>query len=102
MPIKVVQELFRADRAQLFRNKTFDLNLIQLNRKSHLAAEDDQLASHIHARQIVARVGLSKALPVCLSHNLGKGICPIKGVKNIRESTGKHTFDLKDLVAGFE
>src|SRR5262249_47255155 len=41
MSIKFVHELFRAGIAQLLRDEAFDLNLIQLNRESHLACEND-------------------------------------------------------------
>jgi hypothetical protein len=45
-------------------------------RQAHLAREDDELARDVHARQVVARIGLGVALLLGLAHDRGERLVP--------------------------
>src|SRR5262252_4155573 len=100
--IKLIKKLFGTGRAQIFGNQAIDLHLIELNRQSHLPRQDDQFPGDVDTREILARVGLSKALGMGLAHDLGKSAGAVERVKDIRECAGEYSFYADDPIAGFE
>ena len=63
------KELVAATTRQRGRHQTLDLHIGHLQPQTHLAPEDDQLARHIHAGQVVTRIGLGVATVLGIPHD---------------------------------
>ena len=65
-------------------------------------AQDHGLARDVHARQVVARVGLGIAARLRLAHDLGERALAVEHIEQIRERAGENAADAADLVAGLD
>jgi hypothetical protein len=76
------------------------VDVAQLERQTHLAREDDHLARDVHARQVIARIGLGIAERSCLLDERREWATSVEAVEQKRQRTRQNSFDLGDLIAG--
>src|ERR1700728_3743631 len=95
-------ELRDRSAGKLGRHETLHLHVAQLEVQADLAAENDELARHIRARQVVARVRLGVAALARLADDLREAAAAVVHVEQIGERAGEDSLDTPDLVAGGE
>ena len=92
-----LQELldFAADQAG--RNQALHFDVIELQLQPNLAAEDDELARHVHARQIVARIGLGVTFGLRFAHDGRERNAAVVDIEQIRQRAREDAFDADDV-----
>ncbi len=90
------------DRAarQLRRYQAFHFHVLELQRQAHLAPQDDELACHVHARQVIARIRLGKAALARVLHDLGEAHPAVVDVEQVGERAGEDALDAGDVITG--
>ena len=82
------------------RDQAFHLHVLHLELQAHLAAEDDDLAHEVRARQVVARIRLGVTLGLGVLHDVGERRLAVVDVEQIGQRAGEDALDARDLVAG--
>ena len=82
-------------RGEAGRHQALHLHVTELERQAHLAAEDDELARHVHAREVVARIRLGEAALPRLAHDAGEAGAAVEDVEQVGERAGEDALDAR-------
>ena len=97
---QAVQEIVDGALLEPGGNQALDLHVFHLELQAHLAAEDDDLAHEVGARQVVARIRLGVALRLGVLDDLRERRLAVVDVEQIGQRAGENALDARDLVAG--
>jgi hypothetical protein len=78
---KTVEKLLCGTTGEAFRHQAFQFNILQLQAKADLAAQNNQFAGDVRAREIVARIRLCVASVPGLSDDRRKRLLAIPHVE---------------------
>ena len=71
----------------------------RLQRQPHFSGQNQRLACDIGAREVIARVGLRVAPPICVGHHSREWQVTSEGVEDVRQRAGKDSLHANHAVA---
>ncbi len=95
-------EVIHAALAQQCRHQAFHLHLLQAERVAGLARQDHQLAGHVHAGQVIARIRLGVAHRPRLRDQRREWLAAIEAVEQPGQRAGKDAFNRQHFVTGID
>jgi hypothetical protein len=88
--------------AQGLGHQALHAHILERQRHAGFAAQDHQLARHVHAGQVVARIGLGVAQRMRLAHQVGERRAAVELVEQPGQGAGEDAVDRDQFVAGIQ
>ncbi len=99
MPGQTNEEfLQRGSFPAIFRHKIFHPNVTDLQRYSCFARENERFARHVHAVEVIARIGLGIALLFGFHDNLTKSFALGEAAEYKIQRTTQHGLDPDNFI----
>ncbi len=80
-------------------HQALDFDVGELQLEAQLTAQDDELAGDVHAREVIARIGLRVAPLARIADDVGERRAAIIDVEEIGERSREDPLDAGDLVS---
>ena len=84
---------------QRSRDQAVDRHIVELQLRSRLTRQDQQLAGDVLASQILARIGLCVTHPASFENQRAEWRRAVEGIEQVTQRSREHAFYLRDDVA---
>src|SRR5256885_4236661 len=97
--LQPAQELLPRQAVAAVGDERFDGDVLELSREPEQPPEDERFARHVHARQILARVGFGVSLRDRAAQRRREPRAPAQPAEQVPERPGGAALDLRDAIA---